>query len=825
MNNVSFAIELKDKITSTLSKVKVSFESVRSTVQQTTTQTEKFHNVCSQLKFPNMAAMLQIGQQVGQIFASNTDKGLQFGQAMADLSSITGITGKKLEELKKNAREFGKDSGLGADKMAHSYSVLASQIDVTKIGMKGLNELQKNSITLSHASGMTIDDAALALSGTINQFGLDADQSTRVINVLAAGSKYGAAEINELAQSFKVTGSTASAMGMNVESTAGALEVLSKANLKGSEAGTALRNIILKLNTQLGVDLSKNSLSDALDALKPKLSDATYLSKIFGAENMAAAQFLIQNSDVVDEMTQKVYNTNVATEQANTRTDTYAHKLELLRAQIDDFKIGLTDSAGSFAAWGTILAENSTTIIALIMGGNSLISMMGKANMLVKALTGSSILQLAVTKSIAVATKTWSAVQTVLNAILSANPIGIVVMSIAALASGIIYAYNHFDGFRKVCDKVWNSIKKVSSIVWDYLVKAFEKVTGVLKLAWEYIKKFFGIKDDGVKESTKDLKEQTEAINENTDAKGKNNDIELREVKTKSTKQDIGKKGSLSYLENEISINEKKFKLAIDTQSRRDLQQTLDKLNKEKHYIELELKFSKAAEDTKQNKDLQEIQNKFHEDSLKLDIPTKINAPTKYLNIYAEAIEKAKKKQEDFQNGVGATASAMNNIGEAVGGVAGSWLQYGANIMNTIAQAVPAITTLIGITSADTAVTQQNTTANVANAGSKALKAHASIPFVGVAMGIAAVAGIIAAMASIPKFTTGGIVPGSSFSGDNVLARVNSGEMILNRGQQNNLFNMLNGNTQGTQKLELRARAQDLVCVIDNYYKKYGKIK
>lgn len=48
-----------------------------------------------------------------------------------------------------------------------------------------------------------------------------------------------------------------------------------------------------------------------------------------------------------------------------------------------------------------------------------------------------------------------------------------------------------------------------------------------------------------------------------------------------------------------------------------------------------------------------------------------------------------------------------------------------------------------------------------------------------------------------PKFQDGGIVPGSSLSGDRVLARVNSGEMILNRQQQSNLFNMVNAGAIG----------------------------
>ena len=69
----------------------------------------------------------------------------------------------------------------------------------------------------------------------------------------------------------------------------------------------------------------------------------------------------------------------------------------------------------------------------------------------------------------------------------------------------------------------------------------------------------------------------------------------------------------------------------------------------------------------------------------------------------------------------------------------------------------------------------------------------------------AAVASVTAAFASVvstikaavtptaPKFAQGGIVPGSSFSGDNVIARVNSGEMILNDRQQANLLNIANG--------------------------------
>ena len=202
--------------------------------------------------------------------------------------------------------------------------------------------------------------------------------------MLAAGSKYGAAEIEELSQSFKVAGSAASVMGLTVEQSAGALEVLSKANLKGSEAGTALRNIILKLNTELGVDLSRTSLSTALDALKPRLTDATYLSKIFGMENVAAAQYLIQNSSAVEEMTRKVTGTNVAQEQAAVRTDTTAHKMEILRAKVDDIKISFANSLGPMSAYASVVGENAVVLASFYQLGTGAMSMLSKYHIAAK---------------------------------------------------------------------------------------------------------------------------------------------------------------------------------------------------------------------------------------------------------------------------------------------------------------------------------------------------------------------------------------------------------------------------------------------------------
>lgn len=310
-------------------------------IQQTESRFKKFQKTISFTqsclwKYNQTAELLE---RSGEVMGRLMQPGVEFEQSMANLSSITGIAGKDLGRLGEIARKTGVSSGLGASGAADAFALLASQIDVSKIGIEGLIELQSKTITLAHASGMGMTLAANAMAGTINQFGLQANQAGRVINVLAAGSKYGAAEIPQLAESFKVVGAAANAAGLSVESTAGAIEVLSKNNLKGAEAGTALRNIVLKMQTAMGVDFSKTSLQEALIKLKPHLKDATYMSKLFGMENVAAAQFLVANTDLLGEMTDRVTGTNVAQEQAAIRTNTWSQRLKEQTARFNDWMI------------------------------------------------------------------------------------------------------------------------------------------------------------------------------------------------------------------------------------------------------------------------------------------------------------------------------------------------------------------------------------------------------------------------------------------------------------------------------------------------------
>lgn len=454
------------------------------------------NTLSSKLNRINLEAISSQIERVGTGLVDLATPGITFQKSMQELSAITGIAGSDLDQLGKNARKIGIDSGLGAAQAAESYKILASNIDVAKIGMGGLNEIQTNTITLAKASGLEIGQAAQALAGTINQFGLDADQANRVINVLAAGSKFGAAEIPELAQSFKVVGAAANAAGLNVESTAGAIEVLSKNNLKGAEAGTALRNIILKMQTELGVDFSKMSLSDALDQLKPKLNDATYLSKLFGMENVASAQFLITNAGAVDEMTQKVTGSNVATEQAQIMSESWADKMAIAKARIDDVKIGLSNLTGGSIAYVAAMSDvardvaNFIPILGLLKQGYDWLRIAQNREMITSKLSA------AWKWIVAGATGAWTIAQYGLNVALSANPIGVIVLAIAALIAIIATVINYYDQWGAAATLLLGPLGLIINLVqsfrrhWDSIKAAFTEggfVAGIKRIGFVLI--------------------------------------------------------------------------------------------------------------------------------------------------------------------------------------------------------------------------------------------------------------------------------------------------------------------------------------------------
>ena len=172
---------------------------------------------------------------------------------------------------------------------------------------------------------------------------------------------------------------------------------------------------------------------------------------------------------------------------------------------------------------------------------------------------------------------------------------------------------------------------------------------------------------------------------------------------------------------------------------------------------------------------------------------------------------------DNYTKGIDGMASALASLGGALDNSAGGWMKWGANLMGALATAIPQIALL-------TMTEEQHAAASAKSAAFAAMASEMSIPIVGPALGMAAMAAVVAAMLSVPKFANGGIVPGGLTVGDKVWTRLNSGELILNKAQQSNIASQLSNpanriDVQVTGKVSGR----DLLFAIDKNRRHYSR--
>ena len=297
----------------------------------------------------NGLAQLGLAFGVAEIFRTGVGAVVEFDQAIADLSAITGASGKDLEYFKKQANELGLNVEGGASAVVEAYKLIGSAKPELLANASALNQVTKSAITLAQAAGMEVPEAATALTDAMNQFGASADEADKFINVLAAGSKFGAVEIPQVTEALLKFGAVAYTSNVSIEESTVLIEALGEKGLKGAEAGTALRNVMLKLSapdalpkeaterlTALGVNFDvlrdkSKPFTDRLRELKPLLNDAGAMVKTFGTENVVAATNLIMLTDRTDQLKKSMTGTNTAYEQAKVRTNTLGHALMELK--------------------------------------------------------------------------------------------------------------------------------------------------------------------------------------------------------------------------------------------------------------------------------------------------------------------------------------------------------------------------------------------------------------------------------------------------------------------------------------------------------------
>lgn len=179
---------------------------------------------------------------------------------------------------------------------------------------------------------------------------------------------------------------------------------------------------------------------------------------------------------------------------------------------------------------------------------------------------------------------------------------------------------------------------------------------------------------------------------------------------------------------------------------------------------------------------------------------------------YMQKLKAKQKYLTDVADAASQAGTAFSQLGQAIGGTAGGVISAMGSIAATIAQTIGQVIALMS-----------------ASGVASAMK----LPF---PSNLAAAATVVAGLASIissikaaqgGSYADGGIVTGTAYHGDTVLARLNSGEAVLNKSQQSKLFNMINsgGTNAVIGQVEFKIAGSTLKGVLRNYDSKMKKIK
>lgn len=294
---------------------------------------------------------------------------IEFEDALSNLSAITGTTGKDLDALKDRIIATGKETHTSFNTIADAYTVVGSKMPALLQNQEGLDAVTRSVITLKKAARMSLEDATNSLTGIMNQMGASFFEADEYINVLAAGSKNGAGNIQYLATAFDQCGTAISTANLSIQEGTALIEMLAEKQPSASTAGVQLRNVLIKLTTASDEYNPKVvGLTTALQNLAEKTGDTSFMVKMFGAENMAAAIQLAKNAVKVRNLTKAVTGTAEAHKQAAIQANNVAGAWRKLGQDWDNFATSITSKSGPI----------QSVLRAVIGGLSEIVNLMNK---------------------------------------------------------------------------------------------------------------------------------------------------------------------------------------------------------------------------------------------------------------------------------------------------------------------------------------------------------------------------------------------------------------------------------------------------------------
>lgn len=475
------------------------------------------------------------GKQISVASAAVTGLGVaavktaaDFDSAMANVAAISGATGDDLQALRDKAREMGEKTKFSASEAADAMSYMAMAGWKTGDMLSGIEGI----MNLAAASGEDLATTSDIVTDALTAFGLTAEDSAHFADILAAASSNANTNVSMMGETFKYCAPVAGALGYSAEDVAEAIGLMGNAGIKSTQAGTALRTMMTKLQGELklsGEALGEVTIQTAnADGSMRELSDIladcrTAFSKMSESEAAAAAETLVGKNAMsgflalmnsapgdIDKLRNAIENCDGSAEDmAAIMQDNLNGQLTILKSQLEELAISfgemlmpvirkvVTAVQGFVDKLNNMDEAQRKTIITIglviaalgpflvILG--TVISTVGKSmKAYASAAKGIKKLMVAVKSG----TGIFGKLGTALGGI--SAPVLAIVAVIAVLVAAFTHLWKTNDGFRENIIATWTQIKETVNNFCQGIVDRlnslgfeFSSITEVLKAVWD----------------------------------------------------------------------------------------------------------------------------------------------------------------------------------------------------------------------------------------------------------------------------------------------------------------------------------------------------
>lgn len=313
------------------------------------------------LKASRNASLLLVAAFGLAVYASS-----KFETAMSGVKAATQSSGKELLSLRQAAIEAGASTQYSATQAADAETELAkagvSTADILGGALKG-------TLNLAAAGQMDVADSAVVAAKAMNSFGLTGSDMAHIADVIAAAAGKSATDVHGLSLALAQSALLAHQTGLSLEETAGALALFAQNGLVGSDAGTSLKTMLMRLTPQssaarammdklgfsaydssgkfIGWSATAARLQKSLANLTPEARNSA-LGIIFGSDAIRAATIVSKaGASGVDAWTRAANDSGYAARYAATQTDNLSGDLRRLKSALETALIQSGTAANS----------------------------------------------------------------------------------------------------------------------------------------------------------------------------------------------------------------------------------------------------------------------------------------------------------------------------------------------------------------------------------------------------------------------------------------------------------------------------------------------